>query len=128
MELGFELRLIGIRDDCLGGADALRDALLRSGQELSASTELWRRPSIRRVRTSVLKMILNDQVDLVIGSSIELATLKREPRLQGRFSRVSLLEFGFPSQNHHESRRTSTLGYPGVLAWVQRLGNALRTR
>ncbi len=120
-ELGVEVRLIGVRDTSLGGEKEMRRALDDNGVTLDPRTVVWERPSIRRVRRELLPALLAGAFDIVIGTTTELSTLRREPGLRGLLSPVRLLEHGFPATHRHPTEATPTFGHAGVLAWAQRL-------
>jgi len=123
LELDMELVLIGIRDEALGGQEELLATLARNDQSLSASTEIWQCPSLLQLRQSFAPRISTGQLDLIIGSTTELAALGHL-RASARHP-VALLEAGYPSNGHHPTQAAPTLGYAGIVVWVQRLLDAL---
>lgn len=134
-ELGMEVRVAGIRGHTLGGEAALRAALARSGAALPEGCVVLEDPSIARVRDVVGGLLADGGLDGVLGSATDLNGLANlSPaaslaRVAGRGMQPEgpfLLEIGFPCRTYHCATPMPTLGYGGVLTWVQRLLTAPR--
>lgn len=124
MELGVDLQLLATRDVVLGGLEAVDAALARQGAALPGHTLRLEQPSVRTVREQVLSRCQAGELDVVIGSSVELAALARAHTLRALLTRTALIEVGYPTNDAHGIQRTPTLGLAGVLAWAQRLADA----
>ena len=88
------------------------------------STIWMDRPSIRRVRQEVGPMVVNGDLDVVIGSSSELSTLVPCSDMHTSACPVALLETGYPSNRFHPAASQPTFGFLGVVSWAQRLLDA----
>ena len=134
-DLGCTPVLIGIRGHSLGGESELREAATRTQAPLRDDLPIIDNPSIHRVRTEMERLIKDQEVDVLIGSSTEIntvATLDPEIALYidhgatWAGSGPKIVEFGFPCRNYHVVRSSPTMGFTGVLGWADRLINAPR--
>lgn len=124
-EMGLDLAWVGLRDDVLGGPEALHRVLEKNGAPLNADAVVVANPSLRKVRSEVLDRIDRDEVHIVIGSSIDLELFSWVRSTRGMDRWVPLIETGFPSVHQHASVPMPTLGFAGATSWVQRITDAL---
>ena len=134
-DLGCTPVILGIRGHTLGGRDALMEAAARSNAIIDPELTIFENPSIHRVRNEMEGLLVDKQVDALIGSSTDInavSTLDMNIALHRDHGGMwtgcgpKIVEFGFPSRSHHVVRSAPTMGFNGVLSWADRLINAPR--
>ncbi len=124
-ELGIRVRLVGLRESVLGGEEGFRTTVAKNGATLDPGIEIHVRPSLRLVRERMQELIRGGDVQLVLGSAIELSSLAHIADVRSASSRIALLETGFPSKDHHAALALPELGLQGTLVWAQRILDGL---
>lgn len=125
-ELGIHVRLVGLRDPfrSLGGKIAFLETLERNGITELPGTEILVNPSLRMVRERTMELVVEREVQVIIGSTHEMNVLQRQPAAVALSRPTVLIEAGFPSDRHHATEPSPSLGYAGVAHWAQRLLSA----
>lgn len=123
-ELGVAVPLVGLRETWLGGEQTFRDTVARNGLTLDGDCTILEAPSLRTVRSEVLDRLASGDVHLIIGSSHELNVLTHAVDMD-LAPRTAMIEAGYPSNSQHAAYAVPTLGFTGVVAWAQRLLDAV---
>jgi nitrogenase molybdenum-iron protein alpha/beta subunit len=132
MEMGMLPVWVGLRDESLGGRQALEATLAADGFSLPEDAQVSQRPSLRCVRKRILELAGERKLHGIFGSAVELGLLRtfsaRElseiyPDFPAQKHILFELECGFPSSNYHLTHATPSLGFGGAVAWAQRILN-----
>jgi nitrogenase molybdenum-iron protein alpha/beta subunit len=128
-ELEIHVSFVGLRDPfgSLGGKLAFMETLERNGITDLGELEVVVNPSLRTVRDRSTALVREKKVRCIIGSSHELNVQQGHTGPNGLAERIIMIEAGFPSDRHHTTAPSPSLGYEGVAFWSQRILNAIST-
>jgi nitrogenase molybdenum-iron protein alpha/beta subunit len=120
-ELGMNPQFVGLRDRDLGGVEAFKAAVSRTGVRPPEDLEVQAKPSLDATQKKVFEMRDAGRLSMMLSSYTEINCVNAEGR-----DRVPAIELGFPSQTYHVLYPTPYYGLGGSLVLAQRMMNLIR--